>query len=197
MRTAPVRVSPPALSPVVSDAVIKAEAHAASVQTLRQGLEMQQRISNNLDREFRYGYDYLRAIEADLREQRIRLQEEAEHWKKLHPLRTAATSILGEPAYLRELRERNDKVQQDQRERREERKELERHALENAAKQPGLDKQLEATQVQERAAWTQVESLLRGAPALGRPAAQLHTHIPIAGAAGVRAPRDMSQVQER
>src|SRR5690606_1901093 len=106
----------------VTNAVAAAETRLGSTRALRESLESQQRLSKNLDREYKYGYNYLRAVEADLREMRIRIQEEEERWKKAHPLRTAASSVLGEPDYLREMRERSERAQQEQRETREQRK---------------------------------------------------------------------------
>lgn len=143
------------------DAVRKAEQHLRIMRQHRETLEAALKRLSDLEREYKHGHDYAQAIRQDLGDQRKRLEQQAEQWRKDHPLRTAASGVLGEPDFLRENRERHERTQREEREARERRELLKRDALENAAKQPAVAKQVELARNEEQAAWRQVESLLR------------------------------------
>lgn len=111
--------------------------------------------------ELHRAHDYRKAITTDLADQRKRLQERAETWKRENPIRNALTDVLGEPPVLKETREREARVLRERAHEKMKREELAKQTLESADRERREQDALKRAQERERQEEQKMEKLLR------------------------------------
>lgn len=144
--------------------VQRAELAVQRATTLRANIEQANRASDRLLDELTRGYDYARSLVADAKFQNEQLRKLAEEWRKAHPARSALSDVFGEPAALRDYREREERKRQELQEARERRADIDSRRLQAQSERETHGKRLEQAREQERAASQRVESLLRHLP---------------------------------
>lgn len=164
---------PMSLDPYRVEAVRAVEASATALRERSQTLEAQFQSLRRLTREHTLAAERTRALEADLRDIRAEVEREALAWRQQHPLREAASHILGEPEFLGANRAERERLLKEENALRDAGQSHDREARRLVEQEIGLWKALQQTKELESEAWQRVETLLRPAlQAAARPPIQ-------------------------